>query len=238
MKQAIETGRNRTGMGTAPRRGGRQEENTWQAVAVPPGDGQQLARTRADYEQEADAVGTVPPPSSLKGALKTVVQSGMGRNPTALIDKLGERLAYERTGTRLYDLLFGKLESAASPSGPDSAGTLRTFRDQEAAHFHTLWECIESLGADPSVETPCADLAGVETKGLVQVISDPRTTFAQALDAMLIAELGDNEGWRLLITLAEGMGQDAMADRFRTALADEDIHLMTLRKWWIEINLA
>lgn len=237
MKESTRTGMNRTGMGTAPRKGKEQEENSWRPVNGADGDPAEIDRLRAEYEAEAETVGTVPPPSSLKGMLKTTVQFGMGRNPTAFIDKLGERLAFERTGTRLYELLLVKLEFGGSRTGSASAEVLRSFRDEEMMHFRMVWESLEKLGADPTVQTPSADLTGVKGIGLVQLMADPRTTFSQGLDAMLIAELTDNEGWRLLITMAEAMGQDAMADSFRAALADEDRHLERIREWWADLNL-
>jgi hypothetical protein len=76
---------------------------------------------------------------------------------------------------------------------------------------------------------------GVKAKGLIAAVTDPRATFCQALDAMLIAELADNEGWLHLIELADGMGQSGMAERFQAAKAEEEIHLETLRRWVIEL---
>ena len=67
--------------------------------------------------------------------------------------------------------------------------------------------------------------------GLLQTISDPRATFCQALDAILIAEAADNEGWKLLIDLADSLGEKEMARMFRQALAEEDAHLEQVRQW-------
>jgi ferritin-like metal-binding protein YciE len=52
-----------------------------------------------------------------------------------------------------------------------------------------------------------------------------------------VAELADNDGWRLLIKLAREMGQDEMAGRFQAALEEEDRHLASLRTWMEEICL-
>src|SRR5690606_16763262 len=212
-KKDPKPGMNRTGMGMAPLEGKQQEDNAWKPVSTAPGDAGRLRSIRAEYEAEAGTVGSVPPPSTMKGAAKTAMQAVMGRDPVAFIDKLGERLAYERTGTRLFELLIGKFEGGFSPTGEADLATLIRFRDEEMSHFKMLWECIEKLGADPTAQTPSADISGVKASGLLQAMSDPRTTFAQALDAMLIAELTDNEGWRMLIDLAEGMGQAEMARR-------------------------
>jgi hypothetical protein len=184
---------------------------------------------------ESDTVGTVPPPASLKGAAKNALELGLGRDPKAFLDKLGERLAFERTGTRLYDALIAKHAAGDSPVGSADPVTLQTFRDQERRHFALVWESLLTMGADPTSETPAADIAGVKAKGLIAVASDPRSTFCQALETILAAELLDNEGWRHLIDLADGMGQNGMAERFHAALAEEDIHLETIRRWVLEL---
>jgi hypothetical protein len=232
MKDATRMGKNRTGMATAPRQAGRQMSNEGRS---PESAGEALARLRSEISLESDTVGTVPPPASLKGAAKSVVEMGLGRDPNAFLDRLGERLAFERTGTRLYDALLAKHAAGDSPVGSADATTLQTFRDQERRHFDLVWDGLVTLGADPTSETPAADLAGVKAKGLIAVASDPRTTFCQALESILVAELVDNEGWRQLIDLADGMGQNGMAERFQAALAEEEIHLETIRRWALEL---
>jgi hypothetical protein len=90
---------------------------------------------------------------------------------------------------------------------------------------------LESLGADPTAQTPCADIAGIESMGLMQVLDDPRTTLQQSVHALLMAELADNSGWELLIALSEDMRQDQMAANFRQALQNEQEHLTQVRSW-------
>jgi len=232
MKDATRMGRNRTGMATAPRQAGRQKMNEGMS---PDTAGEALARLRSEISLESDPVGTVPPPASLKGAAKSALQMGLGRDPNGFLDKLGERLAFERTGTRLFDAIIAKHAAGDSPVGAADAMTLQSFRDQERRHFDLVWESLVTLGADPTCETPAADLAGVKAKGLIAAVTDPRATFCQALDAVLVAELADNDGWRMLIDLADGMGQSGMVERFQAALAEEDIHLETIRRWVTEL---
>jgi ferritin-like metal-binding protein YciE len=148
-----------------------------------------------------------------------------------LIDKLGERLAFERGGTRLYEAMLlkcGALDGAAHPIDVDK---LAHIRDEEEQHFHLLHQHIERLGADPTAMTPCADVVGVQALGIMQVISDPRTTVAQALNALLTAELADNASWELLIELAEQAGHNDMATEFASALQAESRHLQLVRGW-------
>jgi ferritin-like protein len=194
-------------------------------------DGAALETERILWSSSAGPVGTVPIPTTLKGAATTVVETVRGHKPTVLIDKLGARLAFERTGARLYEALITKLSAASPHEGGPTRSDLELIRDDEIAHAALLVEAIETLGADPTAMTPCADLTGVTGIGLVQVLTDPRTTLSQALDAMLIAELTDVEGWSLLIELTSALGHAELAERFRAAELAEETHLAQVRTW-------
>ena len=97
---------------------------------------------------------------------------------------------------------------------------------------------MKSLGGDPTAVTPSADIAAVASMGIPQVIADPRTTLKQSLEAILVAELVDNDCWNLLAALAEKLGHDALADEFREALVEEQDHLMRVRGWVTESTLT
>src|SRR5512142_3006 len=205
--------------------------------AVPGADpmgSQALAAQRAEASQEAPPVGTMPVPGNVKGLAKTALRALQGEKASVFLDKLGERLAFERTGVRIYDALVAKLPAAATAQGSFGAMDLRRFRDEELAHFPTVKKAIEDMGGDPTAVTPCADLSGVAAHGIIQAVTDPRTTLTQGLDALLIVELTDNDGWKTLIAMAEALGQDELAQRFTSALAEEDLHLQTVRRWLAE----
>lgn len=229
MQKTIHMGENRTGIATSPIDSRAQIELA-ERQPVEAVNGAALAIERSSIE-EADPVGTIPPPVSAKGAAKSLAKKLTGRRPEMLINKLGERLAYERSGSRLYDALIVKCSTA--PVASDlSIEQLRSFRQQEAQHFDLLKLTIETLGADPTAQTPDADVSGVAAMGLQKVISDPRTSVAQCLEAMLIAELTDNAAWELLITLARGYGLDEAAESFNLALRQEEQHLRSIREWY------
>ena len=46
-----------------------------------------------------------------------------------------------------------------------------------------LVQAMEQLGGDPTAQTPCADVTATASMGLIQVVTDPRTTLAQSLNA-------------------------------------------------------
>lgn len=230
MNNPTDSGMNKTGMDMSPIDG--KEMLKGMKGSIPSSDeegGRALTSYRAPYLKNADPIGNVPIPGTWKGAAKTGMQKLTAKKPEVLIEKLGARLAFERTGTRLYDAFLGKYQARADEISGIPIEQLRMFRDEEAKHFELVWKAMRSIGADPTAVTPEADVNAVASIGLMQVLSDPRTSVAQSLHAIHIAELADNDGWELLIQLAQKFGQDEMVSDFRLALAEEDIHLATIR---------
>jgi rubrerythrin len=211
MQTATEVGMNHSGMDAAPD-AEEMLENT--ELTDPRGDEREAAKVRAEYVAEAGPVGTLP----------------QAEAPLMLLmDKLGERLAFERSGTRLYDALMMKCKAAGAKI---PAKELQHIRDEEAMHFALCGAAIQSLGGDPTEQTPCADVAGVEGMGLMQVLTDPKTTVAQALHAILGAEMTDNAAWEELIELTTSIGNDDLVARFRKAQENEADHLEKVRAWY------
>lgn len=220
---------NRTGIGTSPINARDMVEG---ATGEPVGpDGERVTAVRRFYLEEAEPIGTMPPPATVKGVVEAVKEALSGAKATVFIDKIAERLAFERTGTRFYDALITKFDVLGGFDGGPTRADLVKIRNEELSHFHMLKECMEKLGADPTAVTPSADLSGVEGMGLGQVLGDPRTTLAQGLHAILVAEVADKAGWELLIELADGLRQDDFAERFRHADAEELEHSVSVRSW-------
>jgi rubrerythrin len=216
MQATTEIGINRSGMAAAQGAAEKMLENI-ELTRPPKGDETGLARVRAEYAEQADPVGSLPEPKA-KGA------------KALLMDKLGERLAFERAGTRLYDALMAKCQ--ASKDGGIPAKELKHIRDEEAMHFALVGAAIQSLGGDPTAQTPSADVTGVEGSGLMQVLTDPKTTVAQALHAILIAELADGAAWDELIELTGEAGNEDLVQRFGKARDNESEHLEKVRGWY------
>lgn len=239
MKEQPKTGMNRTGVQMSPFNIAEMTSDIKSMMPEPRGDEQAIAQMRAAYISEADPIGSVPVPGTVKGAFTTGMSALTGNTPQLLIDKLGERLAFERTGTRLYDALINKVQTLQQ----DGAATvpleqLMQIRDEEASHFALVANTMLGMGADPTAQTPCADIAGVESMGLLKTVTDPRTTVVQSLHAILVAEMTDNNGWEMLIALAESQGHDAMAADFTTALQHEREHLQMVQSWFEEAMLG
>jgi hypothetical protein len=225
-----DTGTNRTGIATSPVDSKEMIEGS-QRASTSDGGPERIMAFRADLSQDAPPQGTMPPPASLKGAAKTALKALQGEKANVLLDKLAERLAFERSGVRLYDAVLAKLPASRTSQGDLDRSELKHIRDEEHRHMTVVREAIESLGGDPTAMTPCANFTGVQGMGLFQSVTDPRATLTQCLSTLLAAELIDNDGWKVLIALAEGMGQTEMAQSFTECLASEDEHLVRVRRW-------
>ena len=212
---------NHSGMQAAPNGGAEMLENI-ELTKPAAGDERDLAKIRLAYAKEAEPVGTLPDPST--------------RGLALLMDKLGERMAFERSGTRLYDALLTKCQADRSAAIP--AREIQHIRDEEATHFALLGAAIQSLGGDPTMQTPSADVTGVEGMGLMQVLNDPKTTVAQALHAILVAEMTDNVAWEELVELTTQAGNDDLIARFVKAHEQEIEHLEKVRGWYKKATLA
>lgn len=237
MEKSTALGTNRTGVDMSPIDAKEMVALSNATPASSPGDEQAIARMREEHIAEAGVLGSVPPPGTLKGMASTMMEKLTGKNPEAFIDKLGCRLAFERAGVRLYDALITKCSATRHKGHGIPIERLKEFRDEEFRHFKLVESAIRSIGADPTAQTPSADVDGMASLGLVQVLTDPRTSVAHCLEAILIAELADNDAWQLLIVLAEKMGMDEMARDFQTALREEDVHLMHVRQWYKDMVL-
>ena len=232
MKNPTELGKNRTGIDMSPIDS--KDVTTAAAATVPPTpDRAAFDDIRRAYIEEADPVGTVPVPGALKGIAKSTMKKAAGKRPEVFIDKLGQRLQFERTGVRLYDAFILKCETLGMTEHlPNfSLDLLKEFRDEEFRHFAMVRDSMKKLGADPTAMTPAANVDAVASMGFVQALNDPRTSIDECLCVMLTAELADNDGWNTLIKMAATFGFDDLAADFRIAKTEEDRHLEHVRGW-------
>jgi rubrerythrin len=223
---------NRTGIGMSPMDGEQMVQGAREGVPSSDGNSSGVQHVREQYISERQGIGSMPPPTTLKGMAKAAVQLAKDQRPNVFLDKLGERMAFERTGVRLYDALLCHINVVSDPKLGPTPGELRGFRDEEHRHFEMVRNAIASLGGDPTAQTPSADSVAVECNGLLQILNDPRSSRSACLHAILVAELADHDGWRMLVDLARSLGHDDLVGRFEQALREEDRHLERVRVWF------
>lgn len=221
---------NRTGIYVSPVDGPAVVEGAREAPSSP-GSARDLAEVRKQYTSEVNLVGHMPAPASLQVVVNAGAAVLRRHRVNILLDKLGERLAFERSGVRLVDALLAKLEVQGSWERGPTTSDLAQLRADEAHHFALLQDVLVGLGADPTAVTPSADLASVELAGVLQVVADPRTTLAQALHAHLVAELVDAASWEQLVALADALGESALAYKLEGPHAQELRHRDLVLTW-------
>jgi rubrerythrin len=231
MSQNATPGTNLTGMAAAPQRSQEMLTGMDEFPPTSQGSAEDVARVRIAYAKMAEPLGSVPLPAGFKDKMQTAVKAVEGESPMLFMDKLGERLAFERSGTRLYEALVSKYDAFGSFAGGPSREDLEHVLQQEYRHFTMLQSAIEQLGGDPTAVTPSANLSATAAHGIQMVIVDPRTTLLQSLEAILVAELADNACWEALVELAQGAGEDALVQQFQLARMTEQEHLQKVRAW-------
>jgi bacterioferritin (cytochrome b1) len=224
---------NRTGMQTSPEMAEELIEGATNATPSSEGGAEDIAEYRGEYIAEGFPIGSMPMMPAFEEGEADEEEVGMA----VFLDKLSERLAFERQGVRLYEALLNKCQTLGESAPGPTLEDIEHIGREELDHFLMINNAITEIGGDPTVQSPCADVIGVTSLGIVQVLTDPRSSLAQCLQAMLTAELTDNDGWQLLIKLADNLGFDDMKAEFETALANEEEHLVNVRNWLSECVL-
>ena len=240
--QATTSGPNRTGAALSPELEQAMNEAADALTPATAIDTSEMEANKLRYIAEAEAVGSVPPPISAEEASEPV---GADPGPSPMfLDKLGERIAFERTGTRLYDALIVKYRASRELDGGELAPVAEGQASSGAAgrdlgpHSRRGTRALQHAlrgdaiaGRRPDCADAIADVSAVASSGILQVLNDPRTTLDQCLGAMLTAELTDNAGWELLAGLAEDAGESELAGQFLGALSQEQEHLAIVKGW-------
>ena len=151
-------------------------------------------------------------------------------NPAFLLDVLNGRLAFERTGVKLYDSVIGKIEAQAQPRFLAIVGQLREIRAEEKEHEEWLEAQIRGLGGNPDGKSEMAQLEMEEGRGIETIICDGHSNAVHLLHALLAAELADNAGWDVLVKLADEAGDPAAKIEFAQRMAEEAKHLLFIRE--------
>jgi hypothetical protein len=212
-------GANHTGLALHPEKLQEMIQGTREFPPTSAGGPAEIAEVRIAYARAGEPHATMP------------VSSSVAAGQLPLLDRLGARLQFERSGTRLYDALISKLDAYGGFEGGPTRQQLLEIREQELGHALMVQELIRGLGGDPTVITPCASLQATASKGLGEVLVDPRTSFIDCLETILVAELTDLDSWAQLARTAEPLGDAGITGKITGAQQTELEHLAKLRGW-------
>ena len=150
-------------------------------------------------------------------------------NPEKVIELLSERLAYERSGIKLYDAILKKVRRSRHTQLKKLVKELESHRDQEVEHAEWCEENIRMLGGDPDEKTERTLLVETEAQGIEQIVFGD-APLSQMFHALNMAELGDNAGWAQLVGIAEQCGDEEARAEFQERLEHEEEHLRLTHK--------
>jgi bacterioferritin (cytochrome b1) len=151
-------------------------------------------------------------------------------NPHKVIDFLSERLTFERAGVRLYDAILEKLKRVEDTDVERMIEPMTEHRDQEQEHVEWLQRQIANLGGDTGGRTEMAELVTRESQGIEDVILDGDNDISHLFHALLTAELTDNAGWDMLVSLADEAGDREAKRELKHRLHEEEEHLVFVRR--------
>lgn len=153
----------------------------------------------------------------------------MNYDKARVIDVLNERLAFERSGVKLYDQILMKIRLSNDPAITRVLDQMQEHRNEEKEHEEWLEAQIRSLGGTAHEETEHSRLITRESQGIEDVImNDP--ALPHLFHALLAAELVDNAGWDLLVQLADEAGDRTAKREFKKRLHEEEEHLVLMRR--------
>jgi bacterioferritin (cytochrome b1) len=157
------------------------------------------------------------------------------KNVSRVVDLLNERLAFERTGVRLYDTVLARLQVSSEPGFKALARQVQEQRDEEKEHEEWLEEQIRALGGTAHGLSEHAVLAQAESEGVERVIRRD-DSIPHDFHALLTAELADTAGWDLLVQIADEFGDSKAKKEFKKRLQEEEKHLLFVRKTLLELT--
>ncbi|MGE5048484.1 MAG: ferritin-like domain-containing protein [Deltaproteobacteria bacterium] len=157
------------------------------------------------------------------------------KNVSRVIDLLNERLAFERTGVKLYDTLLARLQVSTDPAVKALVGQVQEHREEEHEHEEWLEEQIRALGGTAHALSEHAVLAQAEAEGVERVMRRD-DSIPHDFHALLTAELADNAGWDLLMKLADEFGDSKAKKEFKKRLHEEEKHLLFVRETLFELT--
>jgi len=157
--------------------------------------------------------------------MRKLAEKNVGR----VIDLLNERLAFERTGVRLYDRMLLRMRLTEDREIGRMIDRMQRYRDEEREHEEWLEGQIRDLHGDDHMPTEKSVLVLAETQGIERVVQrDP--WLQHDFHALLTAELADTAGWDLLVRVAEEFGDREARREFKQRHREELEHVLFVRK--------
>lgn len=153
-------------------------------------------------------------------------------NTALLLNKLAQRLSYERANVRFYEaLIFKSLAAEQGVRRIVSVDRLRQFRDEDVEHTVLLKTAIETLGADVDMWLPDAVPSQATQITMSKMLTKTHGDILQCLQSVVVFARNDADEWQMLYRLFSSMGLEKMTETFRQAWEEDQQQLTTLSAW-------
>ena len=155
-----------------------------------------------------------------------------------LHELLYQGLETELGGVKVYETA---LKCAVNE---DLRKELSEYHEQTQTHVQVMTNLIETLGLDPSTQTPGRKVVAHLGASLVQAMEmalaagDPVAAELVACECVVLAETKDHSNWELIGHLAKnGKGEEtkALQQAYDAVEEDEDHHLYHTKGWCREL---
>lgn len=140
-----------------------------------------------------------------------------------LLEKLGEKLGYERAFLRLYESFVHKKSLYAKRylhAKSYEQKIFENFAAMKAAHCEILQTALIGLGGNPDHIVPSEDLAAIARLGIVTVFIHPHAKLKNLFHAVRIVELTGKSTTLFLIRLAYAAGAEDLANHMEILLEE------------------
>jgi len=189
--------------------------------------------TRGFLRTVPPAAADVRPPRGFCGLDLGALEPRSRVTPERLAEKIAERFAFERAQIGLYAALLAKLDACGPIAGGPRRADLFWILAEERRHVMLLVEAMAVLdaGHHEVVSLPPAGLTTTVAQTVSRLLNHPDATFLSALEAMLVAEFADRNGWHELAELAGHARVPELQRQFEEAERTETRHVRCLWDW-------
>lgn len=151
------------------------------------------------------------------------------------IQKLADRLAFERGETRLVSLAINRLERAKSAVPSRAISVLQINQSHDETHAELVRKILLSLKPEALDSWRLFDGVNRAYRGFFDVLVSPHSDFLRIFQILYFAKLASNGEWEVLIDLTRKFNGAEASRPFKEALAQERQHLTEIKQIYYQL---
>ena len=149
------------------------------------------------------------------------------------VQKVADRLAFERGETRLYSLAINRLQNSSKSSHQEIIDLLKVNRQNEENHAALVKEALRSRDPGALESWELFDGVNLAYRGFFETIVNPHSDLPRIIQILFFAKLADHAEWEILIHLAQKVSEEKRMSQFEEALTEELKQLSVLKQLYL-----